>query len=102
MPENIHHWHTRAVCPKCGWHIYAPFGDVFHVHVSCCEDCGHRKYYDSFRFTSDNVWKIKTMRYVSTVNRWKPKTWGTGHWETRNPLQGRSNVSLECLRRGNS
>lgn len=82
MPENPSKWHSRAICPKCGWHVYAPFGDVFHVHIDCCPDCGHHKY-DSWRRDGDKVWRVKTMRYVSDAKMWKPKTWGTGHWETK-------------------
>ena len=86
MP-NINKWHTRAICPKCGWHVYAPFGSVFHVHTSCCPECGYEKY-DGHRlsrlYRTAQEWEVKTMRWVTAAKLMKPSTWGTGNWETLN------------------
>jgi len=36
-------WDNFWVCP-CGNTMRAPFGDVFHIHVSVCPRCGGSKY----------------------------------------------------------
>ena len=86
-------WHARAVCPKCDWSIYAPFGDVFHVHVSCCPECGYEKYDGraclSRLYRNIQEWRVRTMRWVSTAKLTKPSTWRTGYWETLDSLEGR-------------
>lgn len=72
-------WHQRAVCPSCGKHWRAPFGEPSHVNVgghfiTCCPSCGG---------PGPHGWAVETMRWVDTGNFWKPSTWGTGHWEKR-------------------
>lgn len=77
-------WHARAICPECGWHVYAPFRSVFHVRVSCCPECGYEKYdgYSLSRlYRTVREWEVKTMRRVNTAKLTKPSTWGTGYWE---------------------
>jgi len=67
-------WRKRAVC-KCGWHSSLPFGDVFHLHVECCPDCGvdkHRMVVRTMRLTTD----------YSGVVWWNPISWfGKCRWE---------------------
>jgi hypothetical protein len=80
-------WHPRAICPECGWHAYAPFGSIFHVHVECCPSCGeHKTDCRSFRL-GRVVWEVKTMRRVIDTSGsvwWKPWTWcSQARWETR-------------------
>jgi hypothetical protein len=69
-------WHPRAVC-ECGWHVYAPFGDTFHVHSECCPECGSPKY----------RWKVMVMKQVEDYAHarwWNPFTWfAVIKWETR-------------------
>ena len=79
MPRDDE-WHVRAVCPECGWSIYAPFGDIFHVHITCCPQCGCEKY-DGPWHRDLKYWETKTMRRVGTTKLMKPSTWGTGYWE---------------------
>lgn len=77
-------FHPRAICPRCGWHTYAPFGEVFHVHRSCCPSCSFRKYSFLEMIRSINPdaqdWDILTMRWIPTWNFWHPSTWGSGYW----------------------
>lgn len=86
MPHKTD-WQTRAVCPSCGWHCYAPFGSIFHTHVECCPSCGeHKTDYASYRL-GRIVWEVKTMRWVIDSSNsvwWKPWTWcSQGRWETK-------------------
>lgn len=76
-------WHPRAVCPGCGWHTYAPFGDVFHVPVACCPNCGQRKvtFREALFLGREKEWKVGPARWVSTAKLFHPTTWGTGPWE---------------------
>ncbi|MHC4844390.1 MAG: hypothetical protein ACYTEE_11355 [Planctomycetota bacterium] len=56
---DIHRWHTRGVCPECGWHSF----------------------YDD--------WAVKTMIYVPNPlwKWWNPKTWGLrGMWVTKDKI----------------
>ncbi len=96
MPKKTE-WHPRTLCPKCGWHIYAPFASAFHVHIACCPKCGREKY-DGFRlaglYRTATEWKVKTMRWVSTSKLMKPSTWDTGHWETLSPLESQEGDTL--------
>ena len=85
-------WHARAICPECGWHIYAPFRSVFHVHISCCPECGCEKYdgYSLSRlYRTVRGWEVKTMRWINTAKLMKPSTWRTGRWETLDSLEER-------------
>jgi hypothetical protein len=68
---------TNAVC-ECGYRTRAPFGDLFHVHLSCCPLCGSDKKYPT--------WRVKTERYISTSRLFRPSTWGTGYWQSRDEL----------------
>ncbi len=56
-------WTTHAVCP-CGWHVEAPFGDVFHVFAEVCPECG----------TYKRNWTIKIMRKAN--GKWETKEQG--------------------------
>jgi len=68
-------WDVYAICPGCGHHFRAPFGEIFHVHFACCPTCGEPK--------NRATWRTQTMRWVSDSVLFKPSTWGTGHWEER-------------------
>jgi ribosomal protein S27AE len=72
-------WHKRAICPKCGWHCEALFGDLFRVHIECCPRCGQEKESPN-RLSGNKFWKIETMRWVA-----KPKLfdWFAGEWEIK-------------------
>lgn len=74
-------WEVRAVC-KCGYHTYAPFGKLFHAVTNCCPKCGAVKP-DGMHFDFTNNWELKTMRFISTCVWWKPSTWNSGYWETK-------------------
>ncbi len=63
-------WDKYGKCP-CGFHTKAPFGDLFHVHIKVCPECGEDK----------SQWDVVTARRVSTRNFWKISTWGAEHWE---------------------
>ena len=76
-------WHQRAVCP-CGWHVRAPWGDLFHVHADCCAHCGGIK-----PDRLGNGWTIRVMRerVVHEGVWWKPWTWRTRrYWETKSDV----------------
>lgn len=66
-------WDTYAICPGCDAKHRAPFGDTFHIHFECCPSCG----------TPKRGWRVRIMRWVSTSELFRPSTWGTGRWETR-------------------
>lgn len=71
-------WHDRALCP-CGWSRRAPHGDLFHVHATCCPECGRRK----------ETWSVRTMRWeADQVPWWKPWTWGRGRFVNLQPSGG--------------
>jgi len=74
-------WEIHGVCKMCGWHQYAPFGSVFHLHVNCCPDCGNPRkgFYNEY-----DKWTTETMRWVSEAIWWKPSTWFKGKWVTQN------------------
>ena len=46
-------WKIYGVC-SCGWFVYAPVGDLFHIHKECCPRCG----------TLNENWTLKKMRHV--------------------------------------
>lgn len=71
-------WEMRAMC-KCGWHTYAPFGDLFHVLEDCCPCCGNPK--PEWASHYGNGWSIKVMRWVSKSKWYRPKSWNKGYWE---------------------
>ncbi len=75
-------WHERALCP-CGFHTVAPHGDLFHVHLTCCPECGRSK--PAFpKLSNLNGWMVATMRsWIPTWTWWKFWTWGRGHWECK-------------------
>lgn len=72
-------WNTYGVC-GCGRSYYAPFGSRFHIHAEVCGDCG----------ASKETFKMQVRRWVSTGQLFKPKTWGSGHWETQQEPNPRS------------
>ena len=79
LTAKLSNWHSRAVCPGCGWHVEAPFGELFYVHVDCCPKCGCDK---------DYTWKVKNMRCICVLRPnktwWNPLTWGSIYtWETK-------------------
>lgn len=76
-------WEIYAVCP-CGAKHRAPFGSYFHLHFEVCPRCGHPKPRGGWAgLAEDHGWQLKTMRWVSTGRLFRPSTWGTGYWETR-------------------
>jgi hypothetical protein len=79
---NIESWHVRAYCTVCGYHVYAPFGDLFHVRgiKGCCPNCGEHT--EEWRMSPQwgRPFILLTMRWVDTGVWWKPSTWGDGYW----------------------
>lgn len=81
--NSIYEWHPRIKCPKCGWHTYAPFGNIFHVHFTCCPTCGTHKpsrIYSKIKIDGkDEYWEIVTMRKkilrFVPYKLWNPFTW---------------------------
>ncbi len=71
---------TYAVCPNEHVVGLAPFGDLFHVHVSVCPECGVPKpRYASGLWKHDSRgWEIVTMRWVRTGGWLKSRV---GYWE---------------------
>ena len=81
---DIKKWHPRAVCPDCGFHAQAYFGEVFHTihkgtHVRICPDCGCKV--REGILARDREWRVETMRFTSTSHLLEPSSWGTGYWE---------------------
>ena len=71
VPATAREWHSRAVCPVCGWH--APALDGTHSSApKKCRQCGAEL---TLR------WRITTMRWVSRAIWSRPWTWGSGRWE---------------------
>ena len=58
-------WTDKAIC-ECGFVTECPFGDLFHVHITCCPDCGKSK--EEFR--------VAIARWKSDSKWWNPFTWG--------------------------
>lgn len=77
--EKQVNWEIHGVCQICGWHQYAPFGDLFHLHVNCCPKCGNPR--NGFNIDY-NKWTTDTMAWVSSAVWWKPSTWLNGKWIT--------------------
>ena len=60
----------RTLCKKCGWHTRAAFASLFHVHITCCPECGNDK--PPWVNYSDN-WEIIKMKSVFKAK--KPVKW---------------------------
>lgn len=87
MRVSVYEWHMRAICPECGWHTYAPFGSLYHVHYECCPKCGNKKgTYRHGNLGGTVSWSIETMRLHvdrSNVVLWNPLTWmkSASNWQ---------------------
>ena len=91
---NVKNWHTRIMCPHCGYHEASNLGDVEKQCWSkewdwkgTCPGCGgdivdHDR--DSLRAACTNdVLLRKSMRWVPMPVWFKPWTWTRGIWETK-------------------
>lgn len=62
-------WKKYGVC-SCGYKAIAPFGDLFHIHLDVCPNCGEDKY----------RWDVVTGKHTWIKNehrKWfNPTTWG--------------------------
>lgn len=56
-------WDVYGLC-SCGYHRRAPFGLLFHIHLTVCPNCGESK----------DKWEIVTAREVTTKLK-KEKWW---------------------------
>lgn len=68
MKRRTGAWDTYGVCP-CGYRMWAPFGELFHIHRVVCPDCGRPK----------REWFLKVCRWVYPSRWWK----FDGYWEER-------------------
>ncbi len=99
-------WHTRTVCPNCGWHHYLSFRDQFHLHYEVCPECGIST--DRYEKFWESKWQHKTMRLaLRPLKRiwWNPITWFGfeefwQYWHNHDDPENQTDIDCQKCRLG--
>ncbi|MFW6016922.1 MAG: hypothetical protein ACOCRK_10830 [bacterium] len=84
---KINNYQVTYVCKECGHRI--PMGDTCTEYTFLpvvCPKCGIETYSGLIpeqRRRKDIPYKKEVAKWVSTVELFKPSTWGTGYWKVK-------------------